>query len=80
METIRKYYRAERKDIGFLRFIFEACDGIAVLTTLDPAEGRVVVCIAPGCESEVEMVLQGTNIRMEEITEGEDYGVKKRTS
>ncbi|OQX27793.1 MAG: hypothetical protein BWK80_03445 [Desulfobacteraceae bacterium IS3] len=71
METIRKYYRAERKDIGFLRFIFEACDGIAVLTTLDPAQGRVVLCIAPGCESEAEMVLQCTNIRMEEITEGE---------
>ncbi len=66
-ETIRKYYRIHRQDIGFLRFVFEACDGIAVITTIDPEKGIIVLCIPPGCESEVQAVLEGTDIRMEEI-------------
>lgn len=58
METIKKYYRIDRKEISFLRFIFEAYDGIAVLTTIDPGLGIVVLYISPDCEEEVETVLQ----------------------
>jgi hypothetical protein len=58
METIKKFYRVDRKEISFLRFIFEAYDGIAVLKTTDSKSGRVEIHIAPGCESDVEMVLQ----------------------
>ena len=58
METTKKYYRVDRKEISFLRFIFEACDGIAVLETVDPKSGRVVFHISPGCEGDVEMILQ----------------------
>ena len=58
METIKKYYRVDRKEISFLRFIFEAYDGIAVLETVDPKSGRVVFHISPGCEGDVEMILQ----------------------
>ncbi|MBW2200655.1 MAG: DUF4911 domain-containing protein [Deltaproteobacteria bacterium] len=58
METTKKYYRVDRKEISFLRFIFEAYDGIAVLETTDPKSGRVVFHISPGCEGDVEMILQ----------------------
>ena len=58
LRTIQKYYRVDRKEIFFLRFIFEAYDGIAVLTTIDPGLGIVALYIAPDCEEEVEMVLQ----------------------
>jgi len=58
LETIKKYYRVDRKEISFLRFIFEAYDGIAVLETADPKSGRVVFHIAPGCEGDVELILQ----------------------
>lgn len=58
METIKKYYRVDRKEISYLRFIFEAYDGIAVLTTIDPAMGIVGFHISPGCEEDVEMILQ----------------------
>ena len=57
LETIRKYYRVDRKEIFFLRFIFEAYGGIAVITTIDPGLGIVALCISPDCEEEVEMVL-----------------------
>ena len=57
-ETIKKYYRVDRRDISFLKFILEAYDGLAVLTTADSEKGIVVISIAPGCEADVEMILQ----------------------
>ena len=53
IQTIARYYRINRKDISFLRFILEAYEGIAVLTTMDPLEGVVKVTMAPGCEQMV---------------------------
>ena len=58
VETTKKYYRIDRREISFLKFILEAYDGLAVLTTVDSEKGIVVINIAPGCESEVEMILQ----------------------
>ena len=67
MQTVRQYYRVERSQIAFMKFIFEAYDGIAVLETLDPAAGLIVLHVAPGCEPEVAVVLQdlGKDILME---------------
>ena len=58
LKTIKKYFRIDRKEICFLKFIIEAYDGIAVLTTIDPVKGIIVINIAPGCEEEVEMIIQ----------------------
>jgi hypothetical protein len=58
METIKKYFRIDRKEIHFLKFILEAYDGIATLTTVDPELSIVRLNIPPGCEGDVEMVLQ----------------------
>ena len=57
LETIKKYYRIERKEICFLKFIFEAYDGIAMLTTVDSDLSVIMFHIAPGCEDDVEMIL-----------------------
>ena len=61
IETIKRYYRVDRREIAFIKFIFEAYDGIAVLETLDPVAGIVVFHIAPGCERDVEAILQDLN-------------------
>jgi hypothetical protein len=58
LETERAYYRVDRKEISYLRFIFEAYDGIAALTTIDPAAGLICFLIPPGCGREVEAVLR----------------------
>ncbi len=58
LETISKYFRVDRREICFLRYIFEAYDGIASLTTIDSSSGSVVLHISPGCENDVEMLLQ----------------------
>jgi len=57
LECIKKYYRIDRKEISFLKFIFEAYDGIAVISTIDAPAGRVVIAIPPGCLETADMVL-----------------------
>jgi len=64
LEITKKYYRVERKDISFLKFIFEAYDGIAVITTVDRPKGIVMFRIPPGCENEVDVVLQDLGEKM----------------
>lgn len=49
--------RVERSQISYLRFIFEAYDGIAVVSTADAARGEIVLHMAPGCEDVVAMVI-----------------------
>ena len=58
METIKKYFRVDRCDISFIKFIIEAYDGLAVMTTVDRGRGVVELNIAPGCENEVDLILQ----------------------
>ena len=58
MKTIKKYLRVDRSEICFLRFIFEAYDGIAIITTIDSEAGIVLLTIAPGCEDDAEMILR----------------------
>jgi hypothetical protein len=64
VKTIRKYMRVDRSGIAFLRFVLEASDGVATMTTLDPDRGMVVLNIAPGCEAEVEGILDGLEERI----------------
>ena len=58
VETVKRYYRVDRREIAFIKFILEAYDGLAVLETLDSMAGMVVFHIAPGCEDELDAVLQ----------------------
>ena len=58
LETIKKFLRIDRREICFLKFILEAYDGIATLTTIDAHQGVVVLRIAPGCEDEVDTILK----------------------
>lgn len=44
------HYRIDRRQISMVRFVFEAYEGIAVVSTLDAAAGRIVLAVAPGCE------------------------------
>ncbi len=64
MKTIQKHLRVDRSFIAFLRFVLEACDNVATMTTLDPIRGSVVLNIAPGCEAEVEGILNGLEERI----------------
>ncbi len=57
LHTTQRYFRINRRNISYLRFILEAYDGVAVLTTVDAREGIVKVLIAPGSEHLVAELL-----------------------
>lgn len=48
----------DRRQIHFLRFLLEAYEGVAVMTTLDRATGLVVLLIAPGREAEASQLVE----------------------
>lgn len=58
LQTTKQYYRVDRRHIGFMKFIFEAYDGLVQIRTLDPKTGCIELNIAPGCEDVVETILQ----------------------
>jgi len=53
----RRFFRLDRRQIGFVKFILEAYDNVAVLTTLDSTIGLVRITVAPGCDKLVEDIL-----------------------
>jgi hypothetical protein len=57
-ETAKRCYRIDRREIAYLKFILEAYDGLAVVSTVDAEAGILVLRISPGCEPDVEMILQ----------------------
>lgn len=57
MKTIARYYHVDRRDIVFIRYIFEAYDGIAVVSTVSSEKDIIVIYTAPGCEEEVASVV-----------------------
>jgi len=59
VETTRRCYRVDRHQISFVKFILEAYDNVAVMSTLDSRQGVVQVAIAPGCETMVDGIMTG---------------------
>ncbi|MCB2145849.1 MAG: DUF4911 domain-containing protein [Deltaproteobacteria bacterium] len=57
METTKRCYRVDRRQISFVKFILEAYDNMAVMSTLDPRQAVVQVTIAPGCEAMVDGIM-----------------------
>jgi Domain of unknown function (DUF4911) len=57
MKTIQKKYRVDRKKIGFIKFIFEAYEGIAVVSTIDPKKNLLMLSIAPDLLEESDMIV-----------------------
>ncbi len=47
MKTIHKEYIVDKTQIGFIRFILEAYEGVAIATTLDAKKGHIRLAIAP---------------------------------
>ncbi len=68
MREIQRHYRMDRRQIAYFRFIVEGYDGIAVLRTVDPLQGRVVLHLSSSCEPELDELLEGISdqLRLEE--------------
>ena len=57
MECNLHKYRVDPREIHFVRFIMEACDGVAVVSTIDVKTGLISVSVPPGREAEAEEIM-----------------------
>lgn len=57
METIRKIFLVERREINYLRIVIESYDGMAVVSTVDPVEALIEIQVSSGCEGLVDQLL-----------------------
>ena len=69
MRSKKRYYRVDRRKIGYMKFIFEGYDGIANLTTLNADLGIISINIPDGCDSYVDKLLDvlGADILIEPV-------------
>lgn len=66
---LKQYYRVDRRQIHYVKFILEGYDGLAVMRTVDPEAGVVVLHVPPGCEKDVNAVVEDLkkHIRIEPL-------------
>lgn len=57
METMKRLYRVDRRDIAYLRVIIESYDGMAVVRTVDPHKAIIELSIAPDCQRFISHLL-----------------------
>ena len=57
LETIKRWYEVDRSQISYIKFILEAHDNVAVMSTIDPRQAVVQLRIAPGCERLVRKIM-----------------------
>ena len=55
--TTRRYYTVDPCHISVIKFILEAYDNVAVVSTVDGWRAVIAVAIAPGCETLVDAVM-----------------------
>ena len=69
MGCIERFFKLRREDIVFVKYTFEALDNLLVMTTVNRDRDIIVLRIAPGCEAEVNGVLESLQgvIAMEEL-------------
>lgn len=69
MKSRIEKFRVDPKEIHYIRFIVEACDGLAVVRTRDAKTGLIEVAIPPGREDEARVVLDslGREIFMDQM-------------
>ncbi len=58
MKTILKEYIVDKTMIGFIKFIFEGHEGVAVATTLNSAKGHLRLAIAPDRVKTAQMIVK----------------------
>ncbi len=59
MQSSIRCFNVKKEDIAYFKFILEGYQGLAMMRTLDPLRGLVLLHIPPGAEREVSQILEG---------------------
>jgi len=65
MDSLHYKVKTRKADIAYVNFIFEAYDGIAAITTLDPDEGLLDILVAPDYEADFKALAAALGREME---------------
>lgn len=73
---ICRYFRVNRTDMVYLKFILEAYEGMNVMSTVDNTDGIIRIAIMPGFEEDMEGLLAelGTQVAMQPVEWEADGG------
>jgi len=53
----KRFFRVDRRDLAYLKFIIEAYEGLAILSTVEK-EGHVISITSPSClAAEIDLLL-----------------------
>ncbi len=63
-------YRVDPYEIHYVKYILEAHEGLATLTTLDSKEGLIQLAVPPGCGRSLEVLMEALcqELEMERIS------------
>jgi hypothetical protein len=50
METLKRVFEVNRRELHYLRVTIESYDGMGVVSTISPHAALIEVQISPGCE------------------------------
>ena len=80
MNTRRRAFRVDRKEIHYIRSTLESYDGMALVRTLDPRAALLEVLIPPGCEGSVMELARSLEreegVRMAPVERGDAEGAR----
>jgi hypothetical protein len=71
LQIENRTYRVDTSQISFLKFILEAYDGMAQMTTLDPGLGVVEIYVSSGCLKDFEMLI--VDLKKQMLIEAIEY-------
>jgi len=63
METIKRYFQVDRKEINYLRITIESYDGMALVRTVDPHAAVIELQMSPGCIPDLNALLDDLRTR-----------------
>jgi hypothetical protein len=65
------FYRVDPYEIHYLKFILEAYEGLATLTTLDSEQGLIQLTVPPGRKDSLESLLEalGRELVLERVAD-----------
>ncbi|MGB5422127.1 MAG: DUF4911 domain-containing protein [Desulfobacterales bacterium] len=57
VESLTQYYRVDRREIAYIKFVIESYDGVGLLSTVEPQSGLIAIRIPPGCEELIDDII-----------------------
>jgi len=64
-----RFFKVDRRDLVYLKFVLEAYEGMSTLSTVEPKEGIVRLSIPPGFERDIHVLIDAlsTEIPLTEV-------------